>query len=163
MSISPLLPPSKYLWFIPDFAPWWFIIDHIRPLARVMEERNIPNLHEHLRRFLHDQLNEDLEMGADMPLEDCPELPVDTRISVFHAAVATFYAPSEQAGPGGMHRELIRCSPRWYGDRARYDTILVKTDDEAPGMLGMTVGRVRMFLSFVFDYIQYRCAFVEWF
>lgn len=128
-----------------------------------MAERQIPGLHDLMRRFLHDQLYPESEPGEDIPIEDCPELALDKSVSVFHAATATFYAPSELAGPGGMHREFVRCSPSWYGGRPRYDTVLVKTDEDAPGMLGMTVGRVRMFFSFTFRYVRYQCALVEWF
>lgn len=128
-----------------------------------MAERNLPQLHEHLRRFVHDQCYPELELGDDLPLAACPDLPLNTSISVFHSATATFYAPSELAGPGGMHREFIRCSPRWYGLRPRYDTVLIRTDNDAFGMLGMAVSRVRVFISFIHNYIRYNAAVVEWF
>ncbi|EIW62427.1 uncharacterized protein TRAVEDRAFT_89569, partial [Trametes versicolor FP-101664 SS1] len=82
---------------------------------------------------------------------------------VHHSATATFYAPSELAGLGGMHRETIRSTPRWFGQRPQFDTVLIQTDTNAPGMLGMTVARVRAFLSFTYGHIRYQCALVEWF
>jgi hypothetical protein len=38
--------------------------------------------------------------------DDLPEL--DKLISVYTSAVATFYAPSNLSGIGGMHQECIR-------------------------------------------------------
>ncbi|KAI0349050.1 hypothetical protein OH77DRAFT_1499678 [Trametes cingulata] len=120
----------------------------------LMRRLRQPQLDIHLRRFLHDQLNPELELADDLPADDMPVLP---------PASATFYAPSSLAGVGGMHQEIIRCVPHWYGQRPRYDTVLVQTDPDAPGMLGMTVARVRAFLSFTYDYVRYNCALVEWF
>ncbi|KAF9784557.1 hypothetical protein BJ322DRAFT_1006988 [Thelephora terrestris] len=37
----------------------------------------------------------------------------DLRVSVFHSATATFRAPSNPSGPGGMYREVIRSTPWW--------------------------------------------------
>ena len=62
-----------------------------------------------------------------------------------------------------MHQEYIRCSPNWYGKQPRYDTVLISTNTEAAGMLGMNVGRVYAFLSFAYEYTRYECALVEWF
>lgn len=128
-----------------------------------MHEQELPDLDTHLRRFLHDRLYPDTNPGEDLHLADCPAIPLGTRIAVYHSATATFYAPSELAGPRGMHREIIRCSPRWYGERPRYDTILVCTNPDAFGMLGMAVARVRLFISFVHGYVRYNAAVVEWF
>ena len=62
-----------------------------------------------------------------------------------------------------MHHEFIRCSPKWYGQRPRYDTLLIRTNPDAIGMPGMAVARVRLFISFVHNYIRYNTAYVEWF
>ncbi|KAI0362819.1 hypothetical protein OH77DRAFT_1442803 [Trametes cingulata] len=132
-------------------------------LHALMRRLNQPELDMHLRQFLHDQLNPELELAEDLPAADYPVLPHRTRIALYYLARATFYAPSELAGVGGMHQEMIRCAPRWYGARPRYDTVLVQTNPDAPGMLGMTVARVRAFLSFTHDYLRYNCALVEWF
>ncbi|KAH9891963.1 hypothetical protein C8Q73DRAFT_621665, partial [Cubamyces lactineus] len=82
---------------------------------------------------------------------------------VYHNASATFYVPSEQAGPNGMHHEIIRCTPAWFGSAGRYDIVLVSTGEEGVGMDGMTVACVRAFVSFVHDGALHHCAFVEWF
>lgn len=105
----------------------------------------------------------ELEPAVDVLLEDCPELSPRTRVALYNSARAVFYAPSEAAGPGGMHQEYIRCTSSWYGGAARYDTVLVQTDPDAFGMLGMTIARVRAFFSFVYEDVRRPCALVEWF
>ncbi|KAI1783080.1 hypothetical protein LXA43DRAFT_977291 [Ganoderma leucocontextum] len=112
---------------------------HIRRLDRIMFERQAPTLHACLRRSLYDQLHPEDDLADDILLAECPALPLDIKLSVFHLAMATFYTPSELAGPGGMH------------------------NDNAVGMLEMTVACVRLFISFVYSYVQYNCAFVDWF
>ena len=62
-----------------------------------------------------------------------------------------------------MHTEVIRCNPAWYGKFPRYDTVLVNLDPDAPGMAGMLIARIAMFLSFEFEGSLYLCALVEWF
>ncbi|KAI1783349.1 hypothetical protein LXA43DRAFT_903775 [Ganoderma leucocontextum] len=122
-----------------------------------------PSLSSHFRRFLHDQLFPEYELAIDRELDDCPELSLCTRIGIFTSACAIFYAPSEAAGPGGMHQEFIRCSPRWYSDRPWCDTVFVQTNPDLPGMLGMAIARIRGLFSFVYDDMRYDCAFVDWF
>ncbi|KDQ56151.1 hypothetical protein JAAARDRAFT_195354 [Jaapia argillacea MUCL 33604] len=99
--------------------------------------------------------------AADLPLDECPE--IRGRISVYHCASATFYAPSERSGPNGMHREIIRANPTWRKKHPRYDTILIKMDPNFDDMRGMLVGRVLRFLSFVHEKVRYPCALIEWF
>ena len=123
-----------------------------RRLDVLVPQLNPLPLVEQLRRFLHDSLYPELDLADDLAIDECPELSPQTKIAVYHSARSIFYAPSEASGPGGMHQQYIRCNPTWLGGKPRHDTILVRTDDEAPGMLGMSVARVRMFLSFVYDY-----------
>lgn len=121
-----------------------------------------PSLPELLRRFLYDQIHpNNLISSADIALDDCPRFY--GRISVFHSAVARFYAPSDICGAGGMHREHIRSTPVWRGEYPRYDTVFVETDRELPGMGGLTVGRVFLFFSFTFQDVLYPCALIHWY
>ena len=62
-----------------------------------------------------------------------------------------------------MHRERIYSTPVWRGAAPRYDTVLVETDAELPGMRGMTIGRVFLFFSFMFQDVNYSCALVHWY
>ncbi|TBU40371.1 hypothetical protein BD309DRAFT_993112 [Dichomitus squalens] len=128
------------------------------------ETLHIPRLHEYMRRFLYDQLEPNAPVAGDIVnIEQCPEISPLTSISVYRHAKATFYAPSELAGPNGMHREIIRCNPRWYGDKARYDTVLVETDSDAIGLEASTVARLRACIAFTYQNVRYECALVEWF
>ncbi|KAF5379427.1 hypothetical protein D9615_006625 [Tricholomella constricta] len=131
---------------------------YLQPLARHIDQPHFP---EALRRFLWAQLHPDTNISADLvPLNECP--PFHGRISVYHSAVAHFYAPSDVCGAGGMHRERIRSNPNWRGEYPRYDTVLVDTNADRPGMLGMTVGRVLLFFAFTFRDVYYPCALVHW-
>ncbi|KAH9951837.1 hypothetical protein B0H21DRAFT_843134 [Amylocystis lapponica] len=128
-------------------------------LALEVGRRSLPEL---VQRFLHDQLYPDDDLSAmDIPLDECPEF--HGHIAVYHSASATFYAPSELSGPGGMHRELIRSNPAWYKQYPRYDTVLIQNGPDTDPMLGMLVGRVLGFLSFTHEDVRYPCALVEWF
>ena len=121
-----------------------------------------PNLQELLRRFLYDQLNpEAVVRGSDVNLDLCPELT--SNIHVFHSAVATFYAPSDLSGVGGMRREYIRATPSWFNGPARYDCVVVEHDPAQEGFRGLFVVRVFYLLSFTHEEKQYPCAFVQWF
>jgi hypothetical protein len=132
----------------------------VEALAAHIKQPQFPVL---LRRFLYDQLNPNAAISSeDVPLEQCPAFR--GRISVFHSAVARFFAPSDLCGAGGMYQERIRSNPNWRGEFARYDTIFIQTDsDLAGGMEGMVIGRVRLFFSFRYGGQCYPCALVEWF
>jgi hypothetical protein len=137
-----------------------------RGYPRVLEALSIhiqqPRLPELLRRFLYDQINPNSPIwSADVALDACPQFY--GRISVFHSAIARFYAPSDLCGAGGMYRERIRSTPMWRGESARRDTVFVETDKELSGMRGMTIGRVLLFFSFVFQGVHYPCALVHWY
>jgi hypothetical protein len=84
-------------------------------------------------------------------------------MSVFHSAVATFYAPSDDCGVRGMHRERIRSTPSWRKQGPRRDCAFVVEDQEKLGMKGLSVVRVKLFFSFQHDGKAYPCALVEWF
>lgn len=120
-----------------------------------------PNFKKHIRQFLYEQLN---------PLFDHDSINVSTalpsfneNINVFPSAVATFYAPSDLCGVGGMRKERIRAVPSWYKGPARYDTVFVETDANAEGMQALSIARARLFFSFTFRGSFYPCALVQWF
>lgn len=114
-----------------------------------------------MAQFLYAQQN------PDIPLDNNEEIPeeyfVDPRVSVANSAVATYYAPSDLSGVGGMHRERIRATRSWRNGPARHDCVAVGTDATAEGMRGLTVGRVRLFFSFRYLGVRYPCALIEWF
>lgn len=120
-------------------------------------------LPELISRFLFDQIYaDDFHItGEEADLEDCPVF--EANVALYRSARATFYAPSELSGPEGMHSEVIRSNPSWYGQYARYDTVLIQNGDDDDLMGGMLVGRVLAFVGFTYDDIRYSAAVVEWF
>jgi hypothetical protein len=84
-------------------------------------------------------------------------------IRVCTSAVATFHAPSDISGVGGMCRERIRATTSWRKGSARYDCAFVETDPALRGMHGLDITRVRLFFSFVYNGITYPCALVHWY
>ncbi|KDQ60110.1 hypothetical protein JAAARDRAFT_125829 [Jaapia argillacea MUCL 33604] len=142
-------------------------------LARTAERdypKRLPDLATHIkqptliplvRRFLYEQIHPNAAIPAYLvPLEECPKF--HGRISVYHSAVARFYAPSDICGAGGMYRERIRCNPNWQGEYAQYDTVFVETVAGVAGMRGMVMGRVKLFFAFSYEGTRYPCALVEW-
>ena len=96
----------------------------------------------------------------------CP-MVWDLKASVFHSATATFRAPSNPSGPGGMYREVIRSTPFWSrGDipGPRRDCVFVDTgNSQDGGMSGLLVARVYLFFKFSYNDIDYPCALVHWY
>ena len=121
-----------------------------------------PQLTELTCRFLFDQLHPNSEVSSNnIKLELCPE--ITSKISVFHSAVATFFAPSDDSGLQGMRRERIHSCPLWWNKAPRHDCALVVKDDDKPGMKGMNVVQIQLFFSFRHLDEYYPCALVEWF
>jgi len=72
-------------------------------MAEVLADHiNQPQFVPLLRRFLYDEINPDSEMpSVDILLDECPRF-VGT-ISVYHSAIACFYALSDLCSTGGMY------------------------------------------------------------
>ncbi|KAJ7750542.1 hypothetical protein B0H16DRAFT_1842627 [Mycena metata] len=121
----------------------------------------VPNFPALLASFVADQLQGDSysDDGSDIDVSDITTTP----ISVFHSAVATFYAPSDPSGIRGMRQERIRSTPSWRKHGARRDCAFAVEDQDKPGFRGMSVVRVKLFFSFDYDGVEYPCALVEWF
>ena len=120
-----------------------------------------------MARFLFQQVHSNADIPDD--LEDLPECP--SRIHVYHSATATFYAPSDPSGVGGMHREHIRATPSWRKGPPRYDCVFVGADPTQRGFRSLMVARVRLFFSFRFldahlimdEARDFSCTLFEWF
>jgi hypothetical protein len=131
-------------------------------IADLAKEINEPHLIEHVRRFLYDQLYPDSNLpSSDVSLNACPVFM--GKVSIFLSAVATYYAPSDPSGIGGMHREHFRATPSWRRGPARYDCVFVNSHPELGGMRGLDVVRILLLFSFSFKGVTYPCAFVRWF
>ncbi|KAA1477479.1 hypothetical protein DENSPDRAFT_854367 [Dentipellis sp. KUC8613] len=121
-----------------------------RSIDALATELHQPNLLELIRRFLWDQCYDGDDISGEHALiGDCPVFVGSVR--TYRTATSTFYAPSELAGSGGMHRELLRSVASWYNGYGRYDTVLIQAGDSTDRMGGMLVGRVRAFLAFTHD------------
>ncbi|KAJ3551631.1 hypothetical protein NM688_g4593 [Phlebia brevispora] len=121
----------------------------------------VPHFHIYVLQFLYHQLNPD-DDATSIPHRLCP--PVDSApVRVVHSARATFYAPSDLSGVGGMRRELIRATPSWRKGPPRYDCIFAEKDPSLPGFRGLHAARVRLFFSFQSQGVSYPCALVQWF
>ncbi len=83
-------------------------------------------------------------------------------IQVYHSAKATFYAPSDLCGSGGLCWETIYLTPYFRGGPRR-DTIFIERDAEKFGMEGMDVAWVWLFFSFSMERKTYSCALISWF
>ena len=101
-----------------------------------------------------------LAKQTDMSMEDLSPLGA---ASVFHSAVATFFAPGDMSGSHGMRRERIRSTPSWRGGKPRHDCAFLVEDEEKAGMSGMAVVRILLFFSVTYNEVQYPCVLVEWF
>ena len=126
-------------------------------VAVEIEQPDFPNL---IQQFIYNEQCSD-HVSNDSSASALPKFY--GKISVYPSAVATFHAPSDISGIGGMHRERIRAVKSWRKGLGRYDTIFVNTDSSIEGMQGLEIARVRLFFSFSHDGIKYPCALVRWF
>jgi hypothetical protein len=122
---------------------------------------HVPAFPTLLANFLADQLHSE-DYSDDGNGIDSSDISTTT-ISVFHSAIATFYAPSDPSGVRGMRRERIRSTPSWRKHGARRDCAFAVEDQDKPGFRGTSVVRVKLFFSFNHDGVEYPCALVEWF
>ncbi|KAG1867517.1 hypothetical protein C8R48DRAFT_772008 [Suillus tomentosus] len=112
-----------------------------------MLDLDLPTLPTMIQQFLHDQLH----IGDDKPPKFDPAMAPAYmgRVSVFSSAAASFYAPSDLSGTGGMRHEHIQAMPSWRGGPARNDCVFVSMNDEVNcGLDGLAVVRVLHFLGF---------------
>ena len=83
-----------------------FVADRQLSIADLATEINQPDLIEHVRRFLYDQPYPDSNLpSSNISLNVCPTFM--GKVSIFLSAVATYYAPGNSCGIGGMHHEHI--------------------------------------------------------
>ncbi|KAH9022638.1 hypothetical protein EDB85DRAFT_1895162 [Lactarius pseudohatsudake] len=114
-----------------------------------------------IQKFIYDQGH--LDSASDMSDDATPSTTFHGKITCYPSAVATFHAPSDISGVGGMRHERIRAVDSWRNGPQRHDTIFVNTDSSAEGMHGLDVARVRLFFSFSHHGNKYPCALVDWF
>ena len=129
-------------------------------------------IHQHdlldlARRFLFYRLNPASTIEPNqLTLTACPMI-WESRVSVYHSATATFCAPSNPSGPGGMYREVIHSIPFWpRGDipGPHRDCVFVDMGgSENVGMKGLLVAHIYLFFRFSHGSVDYPCALVHWY
>ncbi|KAA1472182.1 hypothetical protein DENSPDRAFT_778039 [Dentipellis sp. KUC8613] len=140
--------------------------DDVRAYSQKLQELALEvgdtALELHFRRFLYDQLyGDDNHSSQDILDSDLPV--IGSTVRIYKSAVATFYAPSELSGRGGMHSERIRSTAMWYGEGEQRDTVLVQNGETTDPMGGMLVARIQRFVSFMHQDAIYPCAIVNWY
>jgi hypothetical protein len=82
------------------------------PLQIISASLNLLNSYND---FLYDQANPGAEiLSADVSIDECPYF--GGSISIYHSAIARFYAPSDLCGAGRMYQKWICSSPNWCGE-----------------------------------------------
>ncbi|KAH9049991.1 hypothetical protein EDB84DRAFT_1433272 [Lactarius hengduanensis] len=113
-------------------------------LAQFIEQPDLPFA---LQKFIFSIDNPSSAASASITGPSLGLPLFQARVRVHHSALATFFAPSDLCGTGGMRQERIRSTSSWYG-HPRRDTVFVVLDEDLPGMEGMRV--------------DYACAYVNW-
>ena len=123
-------------------------------IAAEIEKPDFPNLIQH---FIHKEQHSD-DTSDDSSDSESALPTFYGKITVFPSAVATFHAPSDISGIGGMCCEQIRAVKVWRKGPAHYDTIFVNTDPSKEGMRGLEITHVQLFFSFSHDGVDYPSA-----
>ncbi|KAF8256447.1 hypothetical protein EI94DRAFT_1711440 [Lactarius quietus] len=89
-----------------------------------------PDFADLIQRFIRDQ--EHPKSDFDTSLMDLPSFY--GKITVYPSAIATFYAPSDLSGVGGMRRECLHVVKSWRNGPRCFDTVFVNTDPVEMGM-----------------------------
>ncbi|KAG2116276.1 hypothetical protein DEU56DRAFT_974984 [Suillus clintonianus] len=133
-----------------------------RDVSALALDLELPTFPTMLQQFLHDQIH---IADPEPPVFDPATAPVFMgRVSLFSSAAASFYAPSDLSGTGGMRREQIRATHSWRGGPPRNDCVFINMNDNLNcGMEGLAVARVLRFFAFKYRTQYFQCAAVRWF
>ena len=95
------------------------------------------------------------------------------KITIHTTAIATFHAPSNLSGIGGMKCECIHAVAHWQKCPGHYNTMFINTasnntsnnngDSAVCRILSLDVAQAHLFFSFALDGVKYQCALVHWF
>jgi len=138
-----------------DFCSEFNYPFRVKELARHINQPGLPSALARFRYFMKHPTSK--TAPEDLSLHEFLG-----HIHVYHSAKATFYAPSDLCGSGGLCRETIYSTPYFRGGR-RCDTIFVERDAEKSGMEGMDVAQVQLFFSFSTERKTYSCALTNWY
>ncbi|KZT29788.1 hypothetical protein NEOLEDRAFT_1055280 [Neolentinus lepideus HHB14362 ss-1] len=128
---------------------------HSRDPTRISENIDQLTFHTLLRQFLASHYN--------LTDESLPNF--NNPISIHYSAKATYFAPSDPSGIGGMHSEHIRATPHWRKGDPRFDCVLVRRlmVKGTSAVSQFDIGRVFLFFSFQFGEEKFQCALIHWF
>jgi hypothetical protein len=117
-----------------------FIVYHAYPedIAAKIGQPKFPNL---IPQFIYNQQHSNYT--SDTSSADLPTFY--GKVTIYPSTVATFHAPSDISGIGGMRRKHICAVKSWRKGPGHYDTIFVNTDLSMDGMQGLEVARVHLF------------------
>ncbi|KAG2029452.1 hypothetical protein BDR03DRAFT_936837 [Suillus americanus] len=108
---------------------------------------DLPDFPIMIQQFLYDQLHIGDHEAPDFDPVTAPAFM--GQVSVFSSAAASFHAPSDLSGTGGMRHEHIWATTTWRGGPARNDCVFVSTNQEVNcGLDGLAIARVLCFLGF---------------
>ena len=127
-----------------------------------------PNLMCLIQEFIYEQQH------PGSSAHDIANLPqFYKKITIHTAAVATFHAPSDLSGVGGMKRKCIHAVGHWRKGPGHYDTMFINAssnnasdntrDLSVHRILGLEVVHAHLFFSFALDGVKYQFALVHWF
>ncbi|KIJ12498.1 hypothetical protein PAXINDRAFT_82863 [Paxillus involutus ATCC 200175] len=123
------------------------------------EDVDCPKLSDLVARFLYDQHNPNAAIsGADVDISKCPRFL--RKGYSYSSAVATFYAPSDPCGVGGMYCQHIHACLSWRNGPGRYDCVFAEKDPTLQGFQGLYVAQVHLFLPF---HLEMFSILVLWF
>ncbi|KAH9027218.1 hypothetical protein EDB85DRAFT_1893036 [Lactarius pseudohatsudake] len=109
-----------------------------------------PDFPRLIQKFIYDQ--EHVDSASDiMSISSTAHPTFYGKITVYPSAIATFHAPSDISGTGGMHCKCICAVTSWRKGAGRYDTVFVNADSAVEGMRGLYVAHMRLFFSFSFE------------
>ena len=101
-------------------------------------------------------------IGESMLLVHAPVASTTlSAVKVFPSAVATYFAPSDDSGTHGMHRECIRATYSWRNEGPRFDCAFLEKDPDLPGFRGLHAVQVLLLFSFSYNKVLHSCALVS--
>lgn len=136
----------------------------VQEVGKNIKHTNLVNLiSDLLRQHSESHTNTALPLLSADYLDFTESHPLTT----YNSAVATFYAPSDYSGIGGMRKERIRAVSCWRGVHPRFDTVLLKPNSKSesasndePTINSFSVAQVRLFFSFEYHQVSYECTLV---
>ena len=132
------------------------------------DQVNKPNLMHLIQEFIYEQQHPG---SSACDITNLPQFY--EKITIHTTAIATFHAPSDLSGVGGMKHEHIHAVGHWRKDPGCYDTMIINTasnnasdntgDLSVHGILGLEVACAHLFFLFALDGVKYQCTLVHWF